>query len=45
MGTYNAVKNGDVWEYQEVEHKAGLNAALKVQTDERVLTENGDEMK
>lgn len=43
--TYNAVKNGDVWEYQEVEHKAGLNAALNVQPDERVLTANGDEMK
>lgn len=43
--TYNAVKSGDTWEYQEVEHKAGLSAVLSVQPDERVLTANGDEMK
>lgn len=43
--TFTAVKNNGSWEYQEVEHKAGLNTILNVQPDERVKTAFGKEMK
>lgn len=43
--TYTAIKNNGLWEYKEVEHKAGLNTVLNVQPDERVKTAVGKEMK
>ncbi len=43
--TYTAHNNNGTWEYQQVEHKAGLNTILNIQPDERVKTAQGKEMK
>lgn len=43
--TYTATKVGEEWQYQQQEHKAGLQSIMNIQPDERVKTAVGKEMK